>query len=273
MRRFFHGTVFFIAVLAVFGVAAFGLMAAHAQQRSEPIRMASTFPVADTGVEQGDIISYNARSDVYILSREVGDSDIFGVVVEQPLMVLRGEEDEVPVVQSGHVPVNVTLRNGPINAGDFITSSPIPGKGQRADPDKEKQYILGVARESFTKSDGFSTTTTTGETVTMGKIDVTLRFGPQNRVRQALQEQREGFGEITMIHVLQYGVAAFVAVGAAYIAFRNFMPNLRRGVISVGRNPRARSSIQSMVILNTVLILVVVAAGFFVALGIIMLPV
>ena len=67
-------------------------------------------------------------------------------------------------------------------------------------------------------------------------------------------------------NVLKYLLATLVVVGSIYVAFRNFGSNLRDSIVSVGRNPLAKPAIQSMVVINTILVVVVTAVGLFIGL-------
>lgn len=231
--------------------------------------IASLYSVTDQNVTFGDIISLNQQTGTYQRARVTGDAYMFGVAVQNPVLLYRTgtSTDNIPVVGKGEVPVNVTTLGGPIRIGDYITSSSIPGKGQRAGSDAK--FILGIAQESFGSGDGESTTTPTGAVVSVGNIAAKLQIGPHPGEKSGMA----GVTEATILNVIQYIVAAFVAVGSVYIAFRNFGPNLREGVESIGRNPLARSSIQSMVVFNAVLIILVSLGGLLLGIVIIQLPI
>jgi hypothetical protein len=88
------------------------------------------------------------------------DSTILGVISTQPGVVL-GNSDSPPGVQelvalAGRVPIHVTNENGDINAGDYLTSSDIPGVAMRA---TEPGRMVAVAMQSFTPDPSEGTTT------------------------------------------------------------------------------------------------------------------
>jgi fibronectin-binding autotransporter adhesin len=64
------------------------------------------------------------------------DPTAFGIVSTQPSLVMGSVEDPgttpVMVALAGRVPVKVSLENGPILPGDFLTSSSIPGVAMKA---------------------------------------------------------------------------------------------------------------------------------------------
>ena len=258
------------AVCAVLTAALFSTGALYAQAQYPGISVAETFPVADQSVEFGDIISYDAEGKRYILSRTEDDETIFGIAVENPVLVYRTGGGATPVVREGRAIVNVTALGGAIVPGDYITSSAIPGKGQKAS--RTAGHIVGVAQGALDAASATGTVLFDDEELLAGSIPVLLSIGPHPK-RQALQGPGGAAPEVTLLNIIQYIVAGFVAVGSVYISFRNFMPNVRAGVTAVGRNPRAKSSIQAMVVFNLFLIIAVSAAGFAISIAIILIPI
>ncbi len=230
--------------------------------------IASSYHISDPSVSYGDIISYDKKEDVYDLARVKSDGGLFGVAVEYPLLVYQAGTGTIPVIESGRAMVNVSTLNGPIARGDYITSSMLPGKGQKAVAGD--MHVIGIARAAFDGTRAPATTTVAGRVVAIGQVPAILTVGTNDAAGVAAEEER--FTEATILNIIQYLVAAFVAVGSVYIAFRNFMPNLDQGVVSIGRNPRAKSSIQAMVLLNAALIILVSAAGILLGVAIILLP-
>ncbi|KKS46230.1 MAG: hypothetical protein UY07_C0014G0015 [Parcubacteria group bacterium GW2011_GWA1_47_8] len=243
----------------------------YAQVGINDSSVTSTYTISDENVAYGDIISFNKEEGTYVLSRTIDDKSIFGVVVEQPVLLFHRKDGAIPIVQSGEVLLNVTTANGPIAAGDDIIASAFPGKGQKADI--YDANVVAVARESFTGVGGTNTATFDGEEIAIGQIKAVLAVGvarSQKPISVKLPFVPQEKSPIT--RVIQYLVAAIIAIGSVYLSFRNFMPNIHEGIASIGRNPRAKASIQSMVILNAALIIVVSAAGFAVSIIIILLP-
>jgi len=264
----------FILTPILFWGAGVPHLAAAQEDSIGTTNIVSTYEVLDEDISYGDIVSYAKESDTYVLSSERSDKNLFGVVIEKPIILHKRAVGSVPITESGETLINVTTVNGPIYAGDVLTSSSIPGKAQRADETDE--FVVGVARESFF---GIGTTTIiisdTGEGIPLGQIKAVLSIGPASNLSKLVETAGTDvrFNEATVLNIIQYLVAAFVAVGSVYIAFHNFMPNINEGIISIGRNPRAKSSIQSMVVLNSVLIILVSVAGLALSVAIILLPI
>ncbi len=269
VRYFFY---FFVPLLAIY---ISGVPSLYAQINA--ISIVSTYTIQDEAYENGDIVSFNQNLNTYALSRVTGDEGIFGVIQDTPVVVFRSGEGDVPVVELGEVFVNVTTLNGPIQVGDPISSSPIPGKGQRFD-DEDEGYILGIALEPFNLENSTDTVTYEGEDIAIGNIVVLLRIGENTEgfiqvPAPAIivnEEPEEGIGIGTL---LRYLLAILFAITSLYLIFKKLGPNLRQGVISVGRNPLAKSTIQAMVTFNILLILVISIASLLISFAIIILPI
>jgi F0F1-type ATP synthase membrane subunit c/vacuolar-type H+-ATPase subunit K len=238
----------------------------------------STYDVIGEGVQSGDIISFNPGNSTYRLSQIPRDEDMFGVVDTSPVVVFRdGDINRVPIVQVGEVIVNVTTLNGPIAVGDSVTTSQIPGKGQKFE--RGEGYILGYALQNFDETSGSTTISYNGETLFIGPIRVQLNIGPSLSAFDEIINQstifvrEEGDIETGLETIFRYVTAALFALGTVFVVLKTFGPNVGRGVISVGRNPLAKSSIQAMVIFNVILILSISIVAFIISLLIIFLPV
>lgn len=262
--------VLFLMIFSVLTIPS----AAYAQFGDTTI--AKTYLISGDRAGFGDLVSFDRATQTFHLTSEANDPNLFGVVVTSPAIVLRTSTEGVPLVSSGEVYVQVTTVNGPISAGDSITSSSIPGKGQKAD--FSTSFIVGTALDSFPALSTNTTTAVSTSTVDGGSIRVLLAIGPKS----VDAEGSAGTGDATgdpmagLLNVLgvstplatliKYVLAALVVIGSIYVAFRNFGSNMKDSIISVGRNPLAKASIQSMVVLNTVLIVLVSVVGLFVGL-------
>ncbi len=264
-----------LALLSLF-VLFFLTPVLYVQAQSGSSDIAKTYLISEGTTVSGDIVSFDPEAQRYFLSKENNDKNLFGVVSLEPVFVLyKKGSGELPIVRTGEVMVNVTTINGPIVAGDYITSSSVAGKGRRAgDADT---YIIGVALDSF--SGEFvenGTSTVPQNSVVEGSVQVLLSIGTMKEAVATLsgkQTVNTGVTEATVLNIVQYILAAFIAVGSLYVAFRNFGPNIKDGIVSVGRNPLAKSSIQSMVILNAVLIILISVGGLLVSFAILLLPI
>ena len=71
--------------------------------------------------------------------------------------------------------------------------------------------------------------------------------------------------------IIRVIIAAIIVLVTVLINFYTFGRNITKGIESIGRNPLARVSIQSMIILNIILIAVVSIGGIILSLVIISL--
>ena len=70
-----------------------------------------------------------------------------GVISEKPGLRLGAPEPATrPIALAGQVPVKVSLENGPIAIGDYLTSSLIPGVAMKA---TEPGPVIGIALQAF----------------------------------------------------------------------------------------------------------------------------
>src|SRR3989304_4958378 len=130
-----------IIVLFLFGVFPSVLFA----QELESGNIATNTPIVDKEAKAGDVLSRG--EDGLVRSESPYDKNIFGVVVENPSIVLnKASSDTQPVISYGEVLVTVGNKNGNIKRGDFLTSSSVPGLAQKA---TESGFVLGKALEDM----------------------------------------------------------------------------------------------------------------------------
>ncbi|HSX27299.1 MAG TPA: hypothetical protein VLG25_00805 [Patescibacteria group bacterium] len=100
------------------------------------------------GAQPGDVVVFSGPQQVSKAS-QAAQKSLAGVVSTKPGVLLSGDTTGVPVALSGRVPVKVSVANGPIQPGDYLTSAP-GGKAQKA---TTAGPIIGSALES-TNTDG-----------------------------------------------------------------------------------------------------------------------
>jgi len=95
-------------------------------------------------------------------SRVAYEKSVIGIASSNPAIIFDDNENQPaeefikgtkpPVALAGRVPCKVTNENGPIEVGDLLTSSSIPGHAMKA-TDREKSFgaIMGKALEPFTQ--------------------------------------------------------------------------------------------------------------------------
>lgn len=249
-------------------------------QTIESTEIAKTVLIADEEVSYGDLILYDKESNLYRLSQAENDPRFYGVVLENPSVLLETREGLIPVVETGVVPVNVILENGDIKVGDVLMTSSVPGKAVRVkEEDLETSYIFGFATEALTaeeavEEDGVLVGTILvevgGERLRsfLARLDeYNLGLIKAEELEVGEKEEEEGVGFLSPAFVLRFGFASLVALGSVFLVFFAFLSSIKQGVISVGRNPRAQRAIRSMVVLNVALALIITAAAVFFAIS------
>ena len=211
-------------------------------------------PIAEKNIKDGEIIS--AVKGGYKRATLPYDPSMFGIVSLEPAVYLEDESvsNQTPVVTLGKVKMRVSTVNGSIKKGDLVTSSKIPGVGQKA---TENGMVIGTAEEDYAVKDPNK----------ISEITVTLNphFGQitNNITRNALSALRTGFGEAlqTPNGSLRYIVAGFVALMSFFFGFRFFATTSRSGVEAIGRNPLASKSILLSVFINTTITISIMLLG------------
>ncbi len=114
--------------------------------------MAENF-VADMPLEPGELVAFDMDSDGVVRSTRPNDVLVCGVVSTTPGVLLNfepethGHDGRVPVALCGRVPCKVVDENGPIQRGDLLTSSSVPGHAMRAEAilvEGERVYRSGT---------------------------------------------------------------------------------------------------------------------------------
>lgn len=106
----------------------------------------------DTSIEAGDVVTYDPSLPAGIQkSAKPYDPRLIGSISTKPGIVLDegigfGHGWQYPVALSGRIPVKVNIENGPIESGDLLTSSSMPGVAMKA---TKAGAVIGMAMESF----------------------------------------------------------------------------------------------------------------------------
>ncbi|MBI2645066.1 hypothetical protein HYW94_02735, partial [Candidatus Uhrbacteria bacterium] len=110
-------------------------------------------------VEVGDVLVIGEKDKKLEKSSKSYQGEIVGIVSGSPALLFEGSDLKLgskpdrfirgtkpPVALAGRVPVKVSLENGPIHSGDYLTSSSIAGVAMRA---TEPGNTVGVALENY----------------------------------------------------------------------------------------------------------------------------
>lgn len=221
---------------------------------AQGLEATSVYEIADTDAAEGDIL---VATDKGLARAEKSfDNKIFGVISEKPLLVYRNNNIKgKPVIRSGTATVNVTTLNGPIKYGDYITSSSIKGKGQKA---TESGYVLGIALAAFDGKDE-------------GKIQVAIRVEYAELTNPRFAGRLFGFVGTSFLenvndpkkfgNVVRYISAGLVVLLSFTFGFLTFSRSIAKSIEALGRNPLAKSTIQLSMVINIGLLVVTAVIG------------
>lgn len=182
-------------------------------------------------------------------------TDIVGVYVQSPAILLDNLSLPTgkPIMASGKAQVQITVANGDIKVGDYLSTSEKPGIAQKA---TKSGYILGTALED-SQGDGKILIDVAIKPVI---VSSSQRVNLLDTARNALLAPY-----LSPLASLRYVLAALAAAGAFILGFIYFGRVARSGVEAIGRNPLAGRAIQFSVILNLILTLVIMATGLVIA--------
>jgi len=219
---------------------------------------AVTVPVVDNKGNPGDIVSY--KEGKYSLTDVFQDPAIYGVIVENPSIsfVDRNLEESKLVTSMGEVLLNLSLKNGSIKEGDYLTSSDIPGVGVKANEDGQ---VLGVAMEEFSSNNEEE----------MGQIyvllDIKTMFFGKGLSGNLLDIIRNSLTSpfMTPVQALRYLLAIAIIFASFVIGFSSFGKITGSSEEALGRNPLAGTAIRKVMFFNFVLTFVIMAMGLIAA--------
>lgn len=228
----------------------------HTVQADFPV--ATNLEINDTDLKDGMIIS--STGDGLKKSKSPYDAGMVGVIISNPTIVIHPQTDKTKaVISGGDNLVLVNKKNGNIKKGDFITSSDIPGVGQKA---ISNGYVVAIALDDFPKSGDNSS-----EGLIKASINIHFDFiqgsavglGGLDQIGQSLLNRVSNPTEF--VKLSRYLIAALVAIIAILLAFFSFARSVRNGIEAMGRNPLARASIQRGMIINAFLTAVIALFG------------
>jgi hypothetical protein len=212
--------------------------------------------INDKNVPEGSIISSSANG--YVLSRTEYDSGIYGVASQTPAVTLENLDntDTKPVIYSGQIYVRVSTRNGNIKRNDLITSSIIPGVGEKA---TKNGYVLGTALQGYSSKENGTILV-----VVSPHYNGSSSNAVSANIFDVLSTARQS-AYLSPIEALRYLIAGLVALIAFVLGFAYFGRVAQKGVEAVGRNPLAGKFIEFSVILNVLLTMLIIVVGLGVA--------
>lgn len=231
---------------------------------------ANSLPAAETvtlegvrTVSEGTVVVANEDTGTYRVSSSADAATIYGVAVARPPVVYTTENNNVPVITEGIAFVRVTNSNGEIRRGDLLVSSGEEGVAMRAS--ESDQHVFAIALEPLVAGSGVG--------VIQAEIGSdraqTLRNLQREQAAAALAETEEDETSFSWVRAV---IATMIIVGGLFFVLYSFRSTIAHGVVSVGRNPRAKRSILTLSVANIVFALVLCGVVVFIAVAILVLP-
>jgi len=195
--------------------------------------------------------------DKFVITNEAYHPNMIGIVNKQAAIEIRfnNDPDSYPVSTDGQTYVLVSLANGDIKKGDYITSSPIEGVGMKA---TVPGPIIGVALDDAGSSDES----------TISKILINIQ-------KDYNVEPYFAFGSTSNpffgqgYKFIKYLLGAIVIIISLLFSFLYFGRLSMKSVEALGRNPLASRRIQAVIILNVIMAISICLIGLVTAMYII----
>lgn len=243
--------LFFIGVLALSFILYSFCFILAAEAAAQGFNVASEYTLSGADISNGDIIVSDPAKGL-VKSFTAFDKNIFGVVEDIPLIVLREASPSAnrPVIRLGDTDVNVSDINGSVKKGDLVTSSLISGKGMKAD---QPGFILGVALTDATF--GNQTTTLNNKTYKLGTVKTALRIGYSDSVVGG-KANLDKFSAAILTNIadpdkflrtLRLLLATLIAIIFFVVGFFTIGRSFSKAIESIGRNPLAKRAIYTSV--------------------------
>lgn len=223
----------------------------------------ATYIVVKGTTHPGDIVTLTKNG--YELSATPYDPSVFGIIVENPSVSFENTtlKDGQPVISSGKAYVRITTANGAIKKGDPITTSNIPGVGQKATQDG---FVIGTALQDYSSKDQKKI----GKILIIlnisynGSQNGTLSGGSRGNLLQSIS-QAASAPYLTPLSALRYVLAGILVITSFIIALIFFGKISSTGVEAIGRNPMAGRLILISVIFHIFLATLIILAGVGIA--------
>jgi len=206
-----------------------------------------------------------ARGDKdYKLTDTPYESSMLGVVVETSDVVVTIPDSldrkQQIVATSGELPVLVNSSSGSIAIGDYITSSHTPGVGAKA---LSGGIVIGTALEKYENKNVEEVT----PILVRVNIQIIPSLGPAQLFMHTITDLVK-FGPQGMSQVspfIRYSLVLIILFVMGFGGFYMFGRIALRGIEALGRNPLARSTIVTGIVINSLLMVALVVIGVVLA--------
>ncbi|MBX4188614.1 hypothetical protein KW792_00765, partial [Candidatus Saccharibacteria bacterium] len=199
-------------------------------------------------IRPGQIVSLDSATNRTVKATTTDNvKNIYGVVVDpsDAPITLAGQDTKVFVATTGTYQVLVSVSNGVIKTGDYISISPISGIGAKAAA--SEPTVLGRAASSF---NGSSNVVTTSNGKNIGRIFVNIAVAKNPIVNSDptlpafLRKAADGLANKS-VPVIRVYIALLIFLISLLAAVTVLYSGVRSSLISIGRNPLSKKVIFS----------------------------
>jgi hypothetical protein len=217
-------------------------------------------------LQPGWIVALSKTSSTTVEVAPANDpSRIYGVVINPSAapITLNRSGQQVFVANAGTYPVLVSVVNGNISPGDYISMSNTDGIGAKAT--SYQQTVLGRAVDGF---DGQHNVLTGSGQTAVGRINVSIAPGHnpaqkgQSAVFGPLQRAANSIAGHSVSNARIWAATA-VFIAAAAITVTLLVVGVRTGMTAIGRNPLSKHSILLGLVQVVGMALVIFVVGLF----------
>lgn len=230
------------------------------------------------GLQTGMIVKLTGKDSNKVEADTLGSAVKMNGVVVTPsnapvtLSPADGGTGQAYVATSGRYDVLVSNQNGAIAPGDYVTVSSLAGVGMKAD--KQEEEVLGKAAAGFDGVHGTESSVKIRDeqnkqvTVSLGRIPVDIAIAPNPIALQI--SNVPGFLERATLLVTNRPVAAWriyigvlILLGTLIVGGSLLYGGVRNGMIAIGRNPLAKSSISRNLLQVVIISIIIFVSGLF----------
>ena len=227
-----------------------------------------------TAIKDGSIVSLDTSTqDKIVVANTTNQQYLVGVVVsnQQSLLAVNVSNNTTQVISEGLAQTLVSTINGNISIGSQITVSPLSGIGAKAIPGNR---IVGIAEATFNSSthgamsENIYDTSDHSHKIYIGYMPVLISVG--NNVNDVasggLLNSLHNFASSVAGHAISTVsllLICLVIIVALVLIIILIYSAISGGLISIGRNPLAKSSI--LVAIGQIFAMVVIIAATAVA--------
>ncbi len=215
----------------------------------------------DTPLQRGMLVRVSPKDKTRVVAlKESEASKMEGLVVaaNDAAVTLSSSDStsqQVFIANSGQYSLLVSNQNGPISQGDYLTISSIDGVAMKAD--NKQPIVAGKALASFDGKANASGSTplkdSAGHTVTVGfgliPVNISISHNPLEKPVESripgvgfLQSGAKAIVNKTVDPARLY-VSLLLLIIAGVVAGSILYGGVRNSMISIGRNPLAKSSV------------------------------